>query len=387
MISLVCGDALHIPLADGTVQCVITSPPYYGLRDYNVSGQIGLEQTPEEYIAKMVQVFREVWRVLRDDGTVWINLGDSYNSAASNQNGGGLDGTTRGGNKERGRNNQIWAGLKPKDLLGIPWRVAFALQADGWYLRSEIIWHKPNPMPESVTDRPTKSHEQVFLLSKRQRYYYDAEAIKEQGTGTEYDLTKRESGRMEGRPSMEARGYKSQGESFGKGQATRNRRTVWTIATSPYSGAHFATFPPALVEPCLLAGTSERGCCPKCGKAWVRVVEKGDIIMPQDNRPGRNYKYKQVSQDEIDYGNSKGGNGKAFAFGTHEKISTGWRASCSCPPAEPVPCLCLDPFAGTFTVGMVAAKYRRNAVGIELNPQYIELAKRRCSEIQVVMLP
>ena len=173
MICLIQGNSLRMPLADGTVQTVITSPPYYGLRDYNVDGQIGLEPTPEEYVQNIVNVFREVKRVLRDDGTCWTNLGDSYTGGNGKRVEGGEPYRMSGLPIKRGD------GLKPKDLLGIPWRVAFALQADGWYLRSDIIWHKPNPMPESVTDRPTKSHEYLFLLSKNARYYYDAEAVRE----------------------------------------------------------------------------------------------------------------------------------------------------------------------------------------------------------------
>jgi DNA modification methylase len=203
-------------IPDGTVQTVVTSPPYYGLRDYGHDGQIGLEETPEAYVSALVEVFREVRRVLRDDGTLWLNLGDSYGSG--------------------------------KQLVGIPWRVAFALQADGWYLRQDIIWHKPNPMPESVTDRCTKAHEYVFLLSKSARYFYDAEAVKEGGAGR-LDL-----GRMT-RPEARLGGGKWSNDCGLRAEPGRNRRSVWTVATQPYSGAHFATFPPKLIEPCILAGS------------------------------------------------------------------------------------------------------------------------------------
>jgi DNA modification methylase len=246
----------------GSVQTCVTSPPYFGLRDYGNAAQIGLEGTPDAFVAELVAVFREVRRVLRDDGTLWLNLGDSYISVGSGTQGEGGEMATRRVAQVRDRKAvhgsisrpPSVAGLRPKNLIGIPWRVAFALQADGWYLRSDIIWHKPNPMPESVTDRPTKSHEYLFLLSKSPTYFYDADAIREDSVQPE------RAGILE--------------TSFSTGDATstlrcdtgrsvlrtlhRNRRTVWTVATQPFSGAHFATFPPALIEPCILAG-SRRG--------------------------------------------------------------------------------------------------------------------------------
>lgn len=223
-------------LPDNSVQCVVTSPPYWGLRDYQVNGQIGLERTPDEYVANMVSVFREVRRVLRKDGTLWLNLGDSYvGGATKGENEGAKQrtnkGATWGNNSDLALLKHKVKGLKQKDLVGIPWRVAFALQADGWYLRSDIIWHKPNPMPESVTDRPTKSHEYIFLMVKSARYYYDADAIREVAA------------------------YDGRKDIWQDGVALRNRRSVWTVATHPYKGAHFATFPPALIEPCILAGS------------------------------------------------------------------------------------------------------------------------------------
>jgi DNA modification methylase len=236
-----------------SVQCCVTSPPYWGLRDYGVPGQLGLEKTPDEYVAKMVEVFRAVRRVLRDDGTLWLNLGDSYaggngvgrNDAGRNFTGGGGNKLGSGNPGRQGTHERL-TGLKPKDLVGIPWRVAFALQADGWYLRSDIIWHKPNPMPESVTDRPTKAHEYVFLLSKAERYYYDADAVREP------HAEPRAVGRL-------TRAQASLGDSRARERrfpnpSGRNRRSVWTVATRPYKGAHFATFPPKLIEPCILAG-------------------------------------------------------------------------------------------------------------------------------------
>jgi DNA modification methylase len=257
-------------LPDASVHCCVTSPPYWGLRNYGHDGQIGLESTPEEYVARMVEVFREVRRVLRDDGTLWLNLGDSY--AASNGK--------KSNRPQRAFNGQGWVGerggyacanranldatidygeCKPKDLVGIPWRVAFALQADGWWLRQDIIWHKPNPMPESVRDRCTKAHEYVFLLTKSQRYYYDAEAVSEAavyaGVPQSFDTPYKNAGRGSGKKP-------SGNEKPGSAPVvynTRNRRSVWTVTTKPYSGAHFAVMPPDLVEPCIKAGCPEGG--------------------------------------------------------------------------------------------------------------------------------
>jgi DNA modification methylase len=295
------------------VHTCVTSPPYFGLRDYGHAGQIGLEPTPDEYVAKLVEVFREVRRVLRDDGTVWLNLGDSYSSGGrttqtvqtvrrpqvvDNKRKGptsrDLGGDAASGKQEylngTAMRPPVVDGLGSKQLLGIPWRVAFALQADGWYLRSDIIWHKPNPMPESVTDRPTKAHEYLFLLSKSPRYYYDAAAIAEKSEGRELFGNSRSKGHCEQRQDNDRQDMTP--------TETRNRRSVWTIATSPYSGAHFATFPPDLIEPCIKAG------CPEGGTV-------------------------------------------------------------------------LDPFGGAGTTGLVADRLQRNALLIELNPEYAEMAKHR----------
>ena len=286
-----CREAMRL-MPSESVQCCVTSPPYFGLRDYGNAGQIGLEPTPAEYVAQMVEVFREVRRVLRDDGTLWLNLGDSY--ANDTKWGGSTSGKhaqALQGNSGIGRNHTT-TGLKSKDLIGIPWRVAFALQADGWYLRQDIIWHKPNPMPESVTDRCTKAHEYVFLLSKGPRYYFDSEAMKEPAVGAMAGNTKPAKGaaayaegdeahrtkaglhawaerQRSARDSFKRTGSKREqaipGQSVGTHRedraesdfdvAMRNRRSVWTVATRPYRGAHFATYPPALIEPCVMAGS------------------------------------------------------------------------------------------------------------------------------------
>lgn len=259
-----CRVAMDVIMAPKSVNTVITSPPYFGLRDYGHDGQIGLEQTPDEYVAAMVEVFRSVRRVLRDDGTVWLNLGDTY---AQHKGGttppaqtvaGGVGG--KGGEKERrgqkdGYNptrDPAAHGLKHKDLMGIPWRVAFALQSDGWYLRQDIIWHKPNPMPESVRDRCTKAHEYIFLLSKSPRYYFDSDAMREDAVkgaaGSKFNA---------GKTAEHQLNRASDQKRIESGK--RNRRSVWSVTTKPFKGAHFATFPVDLIEPCVLAGCPEVG--------------------------------------------------------------------------------------------------------------------------------
>jgi len=324
MVTILQGDSLEVlkTLPAESIQMCVTSPPYYGLRDYGVDGQIGLEADPEEYIAKLVAVFAEVRRTLKPDGVLWVNIGDSY------------AGSGKGGQSEQKRsdnwqpkygNKGFLYGLKPKDLIGIPWLLAFALRADGWYLRSDIIWSKPNPMPESVTDRPTKSHEYIFLLSKSAKYYYDAEAIKE---AAKYSIDERIARVNENHKSIpdnkknvirqrKPAGWDTRQGAHGafhrEGRAqnieyttthvlNRNKRSVWTVATQPFKQAHFATFPPDLIKPCILAGSRE-----------------GDTV--------------------------------------------------------------LDPFAGSGTTGMVAEQYGRNSVLIELNPEYIEMIKIRTAQI------
>jgi len=247
-----------------SVNCCVTSPPYWGLRDYGTDSQLGLESTPDEFVANLVDVFREVRRVLRDDGTVWLNLGDSY--AASSKGSGGTDkGTIANGAGQSSNVGSFYsssfdlgaAGLKPKDLCGIPWRVAFALQADGWYLRQDIIWNKPNPMPESVRDRCTKAHEYIFLLTKNKKYYYDNEAIKEDTAESSKSRLKQDVKNQVGSDRVP---FKTNGTMKAVGKSDkRNKRSVWTITTKPFRGAHFAVFPPALITPCILAG------CPKGG--------------------------------------------------------------------------------------------------------------------------
>jgi DNA modification methylase len=360
-------------LPDESVHCVVTSPPYWGLRDYGQPGQIGLEATPEAFVARMVEVFSEVRRVLRKDGTCWVNLGDSYAMSTKGSSGKGEKQITNAGTILADRSWRIPDGLKQKDLCGIPWRVALALQADGWWLRSDIIWNKPNPMPESVTDRPTKSHEYLFLLTKAATYYYDADAIREpHSENAHHGLT-----------MSRASAFKKQAGVGGHGKgaamieldpAGRNARSVWTIATAPFAEAHFATFPPELPAKCIKAGTSEKGCCAKCGAPWEREVDKERTLAGNSARAGR-------SLDDL---NSTGKHRLDGATGNKNLkggpvVSTttlGWSPSCSCDvPA--IPCTVLDPFGGAGTTALVADRLQRNAVLIELNPEYAAMAEKR----------
>jgi len=353
-------------LPDCSVQCAVTSPPYWGLRDYGVEGQIGLEPTPGEYVEKMIEVFREVKRVLRDDGTLWLNLGDSYASAwACGRRNVVGNGSMENGKRDS-RPNRVSGDIKEKDMVGIPWRVAFALQADGWYLRSDIIWSKPNPMPESVTDRPTKSHEYVFLLSKSARYFYDADAVREGcgvWKGTDFLPTSDKDLAGNEKTSATNGSLNNRTDAVRMG---RNRRTVWEIATQPTPEAHFATFPEALVEPCIKAGTSERGCCPMCGAPWRRVVEREVTGIPH-------YNSKSNGRTDCQYGECATTTLRATARDTKTVC---WQPSCTCGD-NPVPCVVLDPFGGSGTVAKVARDLGRSSISCELNPEYVKIAKKR----------
>jgi DNA modification methylase len=546
------GDCIEIlpTLEANSIQCVVTSPPYYGLRDYGCKGQIGLESTPGEYVEKLVSVFREVRRVLRPDGCVFLNLGDSYFGSGKGQTADGcsdpkqpklngmklpvyssltsshknailrenltgeecyevtmgirrympelwescwretmqgtmpemlrqeiqngksreVEGITKEvllqrpaeiphqnketlGNEEAGsdrangeqvrllRGNgedvplsgsyqgereeglsetgrpsrclekgdggriterqipasllelqfgirfirflsslkldisdipqplkiyfRVESGLKPKDLVGIPWRVAFALQADGWYLRQDIIWAKPNPMPESVKDRCCKSHEYIFLLTKSAKYFYDAEAVKEPATfaGKNRGVSK----------NVSVTGISDFGGNIQ--YADRNKRSVWTINTRSFKEAHFATFPPEIPTICIKAGTSEKGCCPECGIPWERVMEKVGQVKQ---------KWGHTDAPDCRPGNENGTGDKGLRDGmVNVKETTGWRPTCT-HSLEPIPCTVLDPFAGAGTTGMIAEKLDRKFIGIELNPEYAKMGERR---IEAAWLP
>lgn len=348
-------------IPDGSVQTCITSPPYWGLRDYGQNDQIGLEQSPADYVQSMVEVFREVKRVLRDDGTLWLNLGDSYSGSGKGPSG-NLGKKHDERNMEKKHSAIVPEGLKPKDLVGIPWRVAFALQDDGWYLRQDIIWAKPNPMPESVTDRCTKSHEYIFLLTKSAKYYYDHIAIKEPSVTQDNSNRDRDASKLNNTP-----GRTKMGGLKTNNYEMRNKRDVWFIATKPFKGAHFAVMPEKLVEPSVLAGTSEFGCCSKCGTSYVRIIKKGEIE-PRKTRdyllnviPGRDKPSRMQSVDML-----------AIPVET-----VGWEQLCNCLDSQPVPSMVLDLFTGSGTVAVVALRHNRNFIGTELNPEYAEIAVNR----------
>ena len=370
-------------LPDASVQCVVTSPPYYGLRDYGVDGQIGLERTPDEYVAEMVAVFREVRRALRDDGTLWLNIGDSYaaqrggthqpaETLAGGRNGKTVDGARVNRDRHDGYNptrNASAIGLKHKDLIGIPWMLAFAFRADGWFLRSEVIWAKPNPMPESVTDRPTKSHEQLFLLSKSAQYHYDAEAIAEPAA-REYEIgCGTGSGWADTQQAKAQRGAANNGNSGLRAMApatTRNARSVWSIATQPFSGAHFATMPPELAKRAILAGTSPRA-CESCGAPWARVVERTNEI--DTSAKGSRFDSGKTGVN---------GNGRVQPGERYVKRAGDLAPTCPCPNnTGTARCTVLDPFGGAGTTGLVADRLGRDAILIELNPTYAQMARDR----------
>ena len=397
------GDARRVlaQLADGSVGMCLTSPPYYGLRDYGHDDQIGLEATPEAFVQELVAVFREVWRVLRDDGVMFLNIGDSYAGSwgAQGRSGGNGDGkhaynrsiggktrTARAGaydrriaNAPKGQRGPS-AGAKPKDLIGIPWMLAFALRADGWYLRQEIVWSKPNSMPESVADRCTKAHESVFLLAKSEAYYFDAFAIREPASEAPASVSRR--ARAGGKPVGNSALFgAAHGQSGARalpagGTGTRNARSVWTIATKPSAVEHFATMAPELADRAIRAGTSERGCCPACGARWVRVTRPAVLVghtgetrssYAAGGNASRLAKLRQAARE-------------AGAEYTGARVHVGWRPDCVCnfpAPLAPVRDVVLDPFGGAGTTALVADQLQRDAVLVELNPEYSDAAAAR----------
>ena len=474
------GDAIdQLRLMDAqSVHCVVTSPPYWGLRDYSVAGAYGLEPTLEEYIERMVEVFREVSRVLRSDGTCWLNLGDSYSASPGQRGSRGARGEDPKFGDRNGRingpNRPRMSGLKPKDIVGVPWLVAFALQADGWWFRSDIVWHKPNPMPESVRDRPTRAHEFLFLLAQSgaptywthgdgpgsrtkpkadyryvhretgeevmdppdgwvedrspwrrlnlwrgHHYFYDAEAIREplaessiarisqpsfwdqeggpkdhrngvnpnrsarqslenlaRRTPAGWNVNHDESDRKGRYPQKKdkQRGHSRRHDGFNdrwdemskeaQQAMGANKRDVWTIATQSYTGDHFATFPEKLVEPCIRAGTSERGVCAQCGAPWERCVEStGHVNQRESAHVPNNCPTKTDST----------------GWAPTKRPTGGWQPTCACD-ADVVPATILDPFCGSGTTGVVALRQGRSFLGIELNPEYVQLGRQRIFE-------
>ncbi|MGN6664663.1 MAG: DNA-methyltransferase [Solirubrobacterales bacterium] len=360
----------------GFAHVCVTSPPYWGLRDYGVpprvwdgslgcahswgskfrhgrfcercgawEGCLGLEPTPDLFVHHLVLVMREVGRVLRDDGTLWMNLGDSFAST---------------------RNLPQDGNLKPKDLIGIPWRAAFALQADGWWLRSDIVWAKPNAMPEPIRDRPTRAHEFVFLLSKSRRYFYDAEAVREPDKGSR-------AGNGYVRPERLSYGGRSapRGQSEGWiGGGGRNRRSVWQVATQCFRGAHFATFPEGLIEPCILAGSSPIA-CRTCGAPWRRIVSSRRLVDGEEAPVG-----KSDPQQELEKGRGHSRSWARSGKVLNHRETVGWEPSCDHDtPGDR--CTVIDPFAGAATTGIVATRHGRNFLGVELSPSFAEIGRQR----------
>lgn len=502
IIRVINGDVLAAlkRIQTGSIQTVITSPPYLWLRNYGVKGQIGLEKTPQEFIQILVEVFREIWRVLRDDGTLWLNMGDSYAGSGkgpTGHNGIGDQEHRQRFDKEDHRarpGSKPPAGFKAGDLMGMPWRLAFALQDAGWYLRTDIVWEKPNPMPESTKNRTTRSHEFIFLLTKsgepqfwihpekdgvrkkpkpdyywknkqtdeivneppenwktltyinnkgkerkvwkrRNRwvgcnYFYDAEAIREKSSESyqkdrrlpgvlrqrqnkkskypdegqfERDLKQDQTGNPTytgfnarwkagkgNRKSFRGGGKYTEGKSFDNSEEienethgnspnlslTRNCHDVWKIATQSRPEAHFASFPDELAARCIKAGTSEYGCCPVCGAPYSRVLERKSCSMNirvrdnakgiADQKSGLGMKYK-ASEEEIE---------EYFEGRPTDSKTVGWRPTCSCNAGDPVPCMTLDPFMGRGTVALISRQLGRSSTGIDLNPEYIEIARK-----------
>jgi DNA modification methylase len=439
------GDALEqlAAMPSESVQCIVTSPPFWGLRDYGMPGQIGLEETPDEWCARLVAVMREARRVLRSDGVCWIEVGDTYMAGqGGRQSAAGelpLDSKRTDSapwNGQRSDTSKMLptraSGMKPKDLCGAPWLLAFALRADGWYLRSDTIWARPNPMPESVTDRPTKAHSYVFLLTKSARYFYDADAIREPHVRL-WDANNGGSMANIDHAAAEAKqigqGHNHRGEYPLPNPAGRNARSVWSIPTEPTPFAHFATFPQALVERCIKAGTSEHGACSECGAPWRRVTKKElhpvqarfQSRAPDDglNRFSKNAgphvpaqqtvtttgweptceAFVQSASAEAKHAPAEAcRSGVAPCRAQHgapndsQSEIVGWEPPCGCTytgdgyteDAPVVPCVVLDPFSGSATTALVARRLGRHAIGIELNEDYLKISATRLQQLSLL---
>jgi DNA modification methylase len=380
-------------LPSNSVHSICTSPPYWALRDYGHPDQLGLERTPREYIAKLVAILEEARRVLRHDGTLWLNLGDSY---ASGNAGGDVHtgfnkrwhGTPSDGKQAEHGDSRATArraargvpeGFKEKDLVMIPHRTAIALQEAGWWVRCDNVWHKQASMPESVDDRPSRSHEYVFLMSKSARYYYDADAVRETSSTADLRPRDRSESKINNTPGMHAhKGLTS------NNYATRNLRSVWTINPQPFHGAHFAVMAPGVAEKCILAGTSAKGACGECGAPYRRLIEKGEAQLEQQRACGGDENGEYHGEAVKDYEGTGAQNASAvkarILAGMRERRTVGWEPTCEHKDAPIVPCVVLDPFGGAGTTALVADRLGRDAILIELHPDNAELARKRIAE-------
>jgi DNA modification methylase len=360
-----CLDVLKT-LPDNSINCCVTSPPYWGLRDYGHDEQIGMEETPDKFVENMITVFSEVKRVLKNDGTLWLNLGDTYSAhkdCKSVSDSLKVGGKSEAANviekgKSNSRNSKLLksVGLKNKDLIGVPWMVAFALRSNGWYLRQDIIWSKKNCMPESVKDRCTKAHEYIFLLSKSSKYYFDNEAIKTKMDCSEHDKLVRASRKRA--PTKIINGIRSGNDTI---YEFANKRSVWETTLTPFKEAHFATFPEDLIVDCIKAGCPEE-VCNKCGKARERVTEKQYI----------NHENWFGDKQDVRHSRCKAGTSYNELVGTE---TTGF-TDCGCNAGFSRG-IVLDPFMGAGTTALVASKLNRNFIGIELNPEYVKITEKR----------
>ena len=429
-------------LPDESIHCVVTSPPYWGLRTYGTEpqvwggdascvhswetttvpsgngqvthrmvggtlnpasatrsprrsrlcrncgawkGELGLEPTPELYVAHLAEVFDAVWRVLRADGTLWLNLGDTYCThpvgltGAKRWQASTLEIGDRTGAEQAGSIDKRTVGLKEKDLVGIPWAVAFELRKRGWFLREDIIWSKRNPMPEPARDRPTRSHEYVFLLTKSRRYFYDAESVREPIRESSLRRLRHHLPNPRDNPRYRSKHPHGDFRRFPMPANTdpggRNLRSVWQIATQPYPGAHFATFPEALAEVCIRAGTSAKGVCAACGTPWHHRVEARGGGIGHDWHPNKS----------LAMGRGQGIAAPGIHDGTYRRVDLGFHCVCSCEKHEVLPCVVLDPFVGSGTVLAVARRLGRRSIGVDLNPEYAVLAKERVDEAVVAL--
>ena len=375
------GNTLDIlkKLPDNSIHCCVTSPPYFNLRSYLPSdhadkhNEIGSEKSPEEYVEKMVELFREVRRVLREDGTCWLNIGDSY---ANDKGGRGKYPASKKQCSNKGSMFEEFtkwehSSIKKGDMIGIPWSLAFALREDGWYLRSDIIWHKKNVMPSSVKNRPTSSHEHVFLLTKNSKYFYDYFSIvepvaKESKQRYEYSFGGKKNKTLKENNNPTAivgdREYKPY----------KNKRDVWIINNKPFRKAHFAVMPIELAETCIKAGSSEKGCCPECGSPMNRILDKKRIA----TRPGKNNKKDITKMANLDPQRH------IAVYGGEDK----WVIDCEHYFSDTEPCLVLDPFSGAGTTGVAAVRNGRSYIGIELNKEYIYITKERFKKIDPLVI-